>query len=105
MIQREELAHQTALGEMLRQFDAKPSKWRNGLFYLIGKTMSGLCYVTGRWAPMVGAAMIENIGVAGYWELANAAAFLKQKDMQRHLLLMMIAENKHEEYFLEKAGL
>lgn len=100
-IQADELHHKEIVRELLTKLGAKPSWVRDTVFTVIGRTMSALCYVTGWYMPMLGALLIERIGVNNYAKMANMT---KSKGMRQDLLYMHRVELAHEIYFMNKVS-
>lgn len=101
-IQEEELEHVKEIEKMLYLMKAQPSKYRDFIFTVIGKTLSKLCKVTGYFMPMVGALLIEKIGVANYKEMIKVACKLHLFPFVKTLHSMWQTEIEHEEYFKSK---
>ena len=102
LIQIDEIKHQIEVLEFLNSLGARPSKIRDTVFTVIGKTLSVGCYFTGWFLPMWGALLIEQIGVVNYEELAIEAEKEGHKEMSDKLREMGKLEKEHETYFLEK---
>jgi len=98
-IQKDEWFHRQSVGFMLIELDARPSPAREALMWLIGKTTSALCYVSGNWASAVGAEMIEKIGSVSYWEAAELARDEGYPAMATYLEEMARTEEEHETFF------
>lgn len=100
-IQYEERDHIRYLKTMLDVYKSQPSKIRDFIFTMIGKTASFLCYITGWYLPMAGARFIENIGAVNYNVMSKKAKSLGLHETARALKMMGIMEDRHEKYFLE----
>src|ERR1700674_5966513 len=61
-IQKDELDHIRYLKTLLDVYDAQPSRIRDFIFTMVGKSASLMCYIAGWYFPMSGARFIENIG-------------------------------------------
>lgn len=81
-VQKEELDHIRMTWFMLHELGAEPNKFQDLLFTMIVKTLSVLCRVTGYFAPMYGALLIEKIGVNNYKEMAEEARSKRLFEMQ-----------------------
>jgi rubrerythrin len=101
LIQDDELDHIRYLEIMLDVYHAQPSKIRDFIFTLIGKSASLMCYMTGWYLPMYGARFIENIGAVNYNVMSNKAKLLGLNETARALLMMGEVEKRHEDYFLK----
>jgi len=102
LIQLDELRHRIEIYKFLTILAARPNKYQDFLFFLIGKFLSGLCYCTGWLAPMWGALLIEQLGVVNYAELSIEANKEGFPTMAERLLDMGQKEREHEQYFLGK---
>lgn len=98
-IQADEKKHVSALKDMLQEFYEKPNRLRDLIFIIIGKTASFMCYFTGWYAPMWGAAFIERIGTTNYLRMAALASELHHSEFYDALMDMARCEQRHEDYF------
>lgn len=101
-IQCEEAVHIQILREYLKVLGAEPSRTRDAIFIRIGRVAGFLCRITGYFAPMLGAWVIEKIGAAGYHEMAECADALGLIDWAQEFRSMAAAEERHEAYFKAK---
>lgn len=102
-IQREEEDHIFMLEYMLDRIGAKPNHFKDLIFITMGKIISIMCYISGRWAVMYGAGIMERIGATSYCEIAKIADEFGQKDFVETLCMMGYTEETHGEYFMAKA--
>ena len=65
-IEYEEVMHREWVGEMLRQLGEKPSVVRDKPLGWIGKILGFLCRLTGWFAPMYGAGLLESRNIREY---------------------------------------
>ena len=98
-IQKDELSHMHKVKDILKSLHSKPSEVKNISFWIIGRIVSALCYVTGYLLPMKVAGMIETVGVNAYEEMAEEAYRLGYYGIHVKLVIMMVQEQEHEEYF------
>lgn len=98
-IQKEESDHIQMTWLMLHELGAKPSPWQDLVFTVIGKTLSVLCRVTGYFAPMYGALLIEKVGVNNYKAMAQEARSKRLFAMHAALVDMKNTEEEHEKFF------
>lgn len=97
-MQRDELRHISQIRKFLFTLGAKPNKFRDGIFWIVGKTASVLCYVSGYNAPMYGAELIERFGASEYSRLSSLAYANRQFSMSSRLKEMAAVEAAHEWY-------
>lgn len=98
-IQKEELEHKLAVGQMLAELKAKPSIILNVILWLIGKSISLACYVMGRKAAMWGAGVMEKLGTLCYKRIAAEAKLKGHRAMAHDLEDMQEAEERHDKFF------
>jgi len=103
-IEGEEWHHRKLVGELLAQVGAKPSRVREAIFFVIGKTIAALCHVGGRFVPMYGAGKLERHNIVEYEDAAQYAARCGHDEMIECLLTMAETEWEHEQYFRERVG-
>jgi rubrerythrin len=99
LILSDEAWHRIDLKYMLDELGAKPNKVFDALFWCIGKTISGGCYVMGYRMAMWGAKIMEVMGSQIYWKLAIEATNSGHQQFHRKLCNMARQEEKHEEFF------
>ncbi len=102
LIQKEELEHIHLIEEFLEDLGAKPNKFLDFIFSLIGRFLSAGCYVSGYFAPMYVARIIERIGKNNYNLMADEAHRLGLYTMCLFLRDMSEVEEDHEKYFASK---
>ena len=101
-IEDEEWHHRKLVGEMLEKLGAKPSRLREVVFRLIGRTLGPLCSLSGWLAPMYGAGFLESRNIVEY---EVAARFARESgDLAFVVCLLDMAEVEwdHERYFRER---
>jgi hypothetical protein len=99
VIEDEEWHHRKLVGELLAQLGAKPSRVREAIFFVIGKTIAGLCHIGGRFIPMYGAGKLERSNIVEYEDAAQYALRCGHEEMIECLLAMAETEWDHEQYF------
>jgi ubiquinone biosynthesis protein COQ7 len=99
VIEDEEWHHRKLVGELLAQLGAKPSRVREAIFFVIGKTIAGLCHIGGRSIPMYGAGKLERSNIVEYEDAAQYALRCGHEEMIECLLAMAETEWEHEQYF------
>lgn len=97
----DELRHVFTLAIMLEMVGSKPSKVKDFIGLCVGKTIGLACHIFGWNLPMKIAALMEKIGTASYYDLAEDAAKAGYHDMCMELIDMAINEEEHEKYFNE----
>jgi demethoxyubiquinone hydroxylase (CLK1/Coq7/Cat5 family) len=100
-IEAEEWVHREGVRLWLEKLDAKPRKFREAIFWTIGRTLGIGCYVSGWFFPMYFAGRLESQNVQEYVEAANYARELGMNDCVEELLVMSQVEQKHEDFFKE----
>lgn len=99
IIEQEEWHHRELVGGLLAQLGGKPSRMREVIFFIIGKTIAGLCHMGGRFIPMYGAGKLERHNIVEYEDAARYASRCGQEEMIECLLAMAETEWEHEQYF------
>ncbi len=102
-IEDEEWHHRRLVGEMLRDLGASPRPLREGVFWMIGRTLGLLCHVSGWFLPMYGAGRLERRNIKEYEDAADYAVECGRGDLVDCLLTMAEVEWEHEKYFRAKA--
>lgn len=100
-IQKDELEHREIIVKILKHLGAKPSRFRDMVFMVIGKLASFLCKWSGWTLPMKGALLIEKIGTIGYLDIMEMAIIHGFPDIAVISLGMATKEEEHQEYFRE----
>jgi hypothetical protein len=103
-IEGEEWHHRQLVGEMLKALGERPRRVREGVFWLIGRTLGALCFVAGWYAPMYGAGRLERRNIVEYEDAAVLASACGRTDFVDCLLSMAEVEWDHEQYFRAKAA-
>ena len=103
-IEAEEWHHRQLVGDMLRDLGGRPSKLREVIFWTIGHTIAGLCYIGGWFFPMYGAGRLERGNIVEYEVAADYALACGREDLIDCLLSMAEVEWEHELYFRSKAA-
>jgi len=98
-IEEDEWHHRKQVGEILKKFGKKPSRFKEIKFWCIGKAAGALCFVTGWFAPMYGAGKLEYINVREYETAAQFANNSGHTELIECLLTMAEVEWVHENYF------
>ena len=101
-IEEEEWRHREAVGEMLSKLGASPSRTREFIFRMIGRTLGPLCSWSGWLAPMYGAGFLESRNIVEYEVAARLAAQCHHLELVECLLEMAEVEWEHELYFRQR---
>lgn len=101
-IQWEEFEHRNQLKVFLTELNSKPNQIIDQTFKVIGNTMGFLCLLTGYSMPMLGAGLIEIMGVINYKLVAKEALKNNKLSMAKRLDIMAETELKHRHYFMNK---
>ena len=104
IIESEEHHHRQLVLGLLRELDAKPSRAREALFWIIGKTIAFLCRIGGWFIPMYGAGRLEKSNIREYEVAAKCAAESGNAAMIDCLLTMAEVEWEHEKFFRERVA-
>ncbi len=102
VIEAEEWHHRDIVIGLLAELGARPKRAREAMFWLIGKTIGGLCRVGGWFIPMYGAGRLERWNIVEYENAARFAAASGHPEMIDCLLAMAEVEWEHERYFRER---
>lgn len=101
-IELDEWGHRHEVLVIMRQYDIPVSRWYELRFHVIGKVISGSCYVIGWFMPFYFAGRLESGNVCEYFRLMH---YFHELDIHEHdqvLYDMGIREKEHEVYFLER---
>ncbi|MEO5761055.1 MAG: ferritin-like domain-containing protein [Vicinamibacteria bacterium] len=101
-IEAEEWHHRKMVGEILTSLGARPSRRRERIFRIIGRTLGPLCRVSGWLLPMWGAGFLESHNVVEYEVAARLAEESGHGEFIDELLRMAEVEWEHERYFRER---
>lgn len=99
-IEIDEWEHRKEVLEIMREYEIPISKFYEVKYHIIGKTISGLCYVIGRFMPFFFAGKLESGNVCEYFRMRQ---YFNSISIYKHDLIlyeMGIKEKEHEVYFL-----
>jgi hypothetical protein len=102
VIEAEEWHHRELVGGILVKLGAGPSRTRELIFRIIGRTLGPLCSLSGWLAPMYGAGFLESRNIVEYEVAARLAAESGHAEHVDCLLEMAEVEWEHELYFRER---
>lgn len=100
-IEDEEWLHRRQLAEMMKDFQVKPRFLREIVFFLIGKSISLICRVCGRFCATFFAGILENANVCEYGLASDYAEILGLPELVKELRVMERTEADHEDILRE----
>ena len=101
-IELDEWNHRAEVLQIMKQYDISISKWYEFRFHVIGKIISGSCFVIGWFMPFYFAGRLESGNVCEYFRMKQYFNSLGIKKHDAMLYEMGIKEKEHEVYFLEQ---
>lgn len=99
IIENEEWIHRENVRKWLTELGAEPRKFREAVFWTIGRTLGVLCFVSGWFFPMYFAGRLESQNILEYEEAAEFAKELEMEDCAHEMMEMSRVEAEHEEFF------
>jgi hypothetical protein len=69
------------------------------IFWIIGRSLGAMCYVSGWFLPMYFAGRLESHGVQEYIDAAELAKELKMQTCSDEMKEMSRVEQEHENFF------
>lgn len=101
-IELDEWNHRAEVLQIMKDFDIPVSKWYEFKFHVMGRIISGSCYVIGWFMPFYFAGRLESGNVCEYFRMKQYFNSLGIKKYDVVLYEMGIKEKEHEVYFLEQ---
>jgi rubrerythrin len=101
-IEDDEWGHRKEVLGIMNQYNIPVSKFYEFRFHVIGKIISGSCYVIGWFMPFYFAGRLESGNVCEYFRMKQFFNSLGIKEHDKILYEMGIKEKEHEVYFLEQ---
>ncbi len=101
-IEIDEWNHRLEVLKIMNQYHIPISKYYEFKFHMIGKIISGSCYIIGWFMPFYFAGRLESGNVCEYFRMKN---FFNSLGIEQHdeiLYEMGMKEKDHEVYFLEQ---
>lgn len=101
-IELDEWEHRKHVRRIMQLYDIPVSTYYEYRFHLIGKIISGSCYIIGWFMPFYFAGRLESGNVCEYFRMKQ---FFNEQGITEHdhiLYEMGIKEKEHEIYFLNK---
>lgn len=96
-ISKEELKHMVLIRRVLISYGTKPNIFFNAGFYVIGKIVFRLCFLTPHLALDLVAGFLEKLNIVSYFYMAQ-----KFPEYASLFEEMQANEASHEEYFLRR---
>ena len=101
-IEDDEWCHRAEVLKIMRQYNIPVSKYYEFRFHIVGKIISGSCYVIGWFMPFYFAGRLESGNVCEYFRMKQLFNSIGIKEHDVVLYEMGIKEKEHEVYFLEQ---
>lgn len=101
-IEIDEWNHRAEVLQIMKNHHIPVSKFYEFKFHVIGKIISGSCFVIGWFMPFYFAGRLESGNVCEYFRMKQYFNSLGIKDYDGVLYEMGIKEKEHEVYFLEQ---
>ena len=101
-IEIDEWNHRREVLIIMKQYGIPVSQWYEIRFHIIGKIISGSCYVIGWFMPFYFAGRLESGNVCEYFRMMHYFHSIGIKEHDKILYEMGIKEKEHEIYFLEQ---
>lgn len=101
-IELDEWGHRHEVLSLMQQYGVPVSRWYELRFHVIGKTISGACYVIGWFMPYYFAGRLESGNVCEYFRMMHYFHAIGISEHDQVLYDMGIREKEHEVYFLER---
>jgi hypothetical protein len=101
-IEEDEWNHRREVLAIMQYYNIEPSRWYEIRYAVIGKIISGSCYVIGWFMPFFFAGKLESGNVCEYFRAKQYFNSLGIQEFDQVLYDMGIKEKEHEVYFLNK---
>ena len=101
-IEVDEWNHRQEVLKIMQQYNIPVSKFYEVRFHIIGKIISGSCYIIGWFMPFYFAGRLESGNVCEYFRMMHFFHSLSITEHDQALYEMGIKEKEHEVYFLEQ---
>ncbi len=98
-IEQDEWNHRREVLEIMQHYSIAPSGWYEFKFYIIGKIISGSCYIIGWFMPYYFAGRLESGNVCEYFRMIHYFHSLGITQHDKVLYEMGMKEKEHEVYF------
>ena len=101
-IEMDEWGHRHEVLTIMQQYGVPVSRYYEFRFHIVGKVISGACYVIGWFMPFYFAGRLESGNVCEYFRMMHYFHELGITEHDQVLYNMGIKEKEHEEYFLAR---
>jgi hypothetical protein len=101
-IEIDEWNHREEVLQIMKKYDIPVSKMYELRFHVMGKIISGSCFVIGWFMPFYFAGRLESGNVCEYFRMKQYFNSLGIRDHDSMLYEMGIKEKEHEIYFLDQ---
>ncbi len=101
-IEDDEWNHRREVLALMQHYGIAPSRYYEIRFHLVGKLISGACYLIGRFMPFYFAGRLESGNVCEYFRMKQYFNSLGITAHDPLLYEMGIKEKEHEVYFLDR---
>ena len=101
-IEIDEWKHREEMLELMKQYNVPISKWYEFKFHVIGKIISGSCFVIGWFMPFYFAGRLESGNVCEYFKMKQYFNSIGIREHDKILYELGMKEKEHEVYFLSK---
>lgn len=101
-IEIDEWNHRAEMLLLMKRYDVSISKWYEFKFHVIGRIISGSCYVIGWFMPFYFAGRLESGNVCEYFRMKQYFNSLGIIEHDVLLYELGMKEKEHEVYFLSK---
>jgi hypothetical protein len=101
-IEQDEWNHRREVLDIMRKYDIPVSRYYEWRFHIIGKLISGSCYVIGWFMPYYFAGRLESGNVCEYFRMMQYFHQLGILEHNEVLYEMGMKEKEHEVYFLAR---
>jgi hypothetical protein len=103
-IEEDEWNHRREVFAIMKIYGIMPSRYYEFRFHVVGKLISGSCYIIGWFMPFYFAGRLESGNVCEYFRMIH---FFHEAGIHTHdqvLYEMGIKEKEHEDYFYSKVS-
>ena len=101
-IEIDEWNHRKEVLQIMQKYDIPVSRFNEFKFHIIGKVISGSCYVIGWFMPFYFAGSLESGNVCEYFRMMHYFHEIGITEHDEILYEMGIKEKEHEIYFLSQ---
>ncbi len=99
-IEMDEWSHRQEVLAIIRKYNIPVSKYYEARFHIVGKIISGSCYIIGWFMPYYFAGRLESGNVCEYFRMKQLFNAVGIREHDKILYEIGIKEKEHEIYFL-----